>query len=256
MIDIWLLSDLHHDFEAFAWPKPPKHDLLVVAGDARDELHRSLRWVRASAPTEKPILYVPGNHDAWDCNWPQGLVAARSIAADLGIHLLAEGEACVINGVRFCGATLWTDFRLRPEEETTTCTKHDEGGCHDNRRIRVSGHDPRQWLAQDAIRTHFSHRTAIERWLGEPCDGPSVVVTHHAPHERSLPHGEWQHHCDGTYASDLTGLLVAETAPDLWLHGHTHTSRDYTVGRTRIVANARGYRNQNPNFNAALTVEV
>jgi hypothetical protein len=56
MVDIWLLSDLHDDFEAFTWPKPPKHALLVVAGDARDKIHRSLEWLRASAPTEKPIL--------------------------------------------------------------------------------------------------------------------------------------------------------------------------------------------------------
>jgi len=27
MVDIWLLSDLHDDFEAFAWPKPPKGEL-------------------------------------------------------------------------------------------------------------------------------------------------------------------------------------------------------------------------------------
>lgn len=107
--------------------------------------------LRASAPTEKPILYVPGNHDAWDCEWPHDLAAARGIAVNLGIHLLAEGEAFDIGAVRFCGATLWTNFRLRPGEEATTCANHDEGSCHDNRRIKVSERDPRRWLARDAM---------------------------------------------------------------------------------------------------------
>jgi len=41
MTDIWILSDLHHDFEAFAWPVPPRHDLLVVAGHTRRTAARS-----------------------------------------------------------------------------------------------------------------------------------------------------------------------------------------------------------------------
>ena len=151
MTDIWILSDLHHDFEAFAWPTPPQHDLLVMAGDACDQVSEALRWVRATAPTQAPILYVPGNHDAWRCTWPLDLAEARALAADLDVQLLADGETYTFNGIRFIGATLWTDFRLRPDAEETTRTKHDHGDIHDNRWITVSERGDQPWLAADAI---------------------------------------------------------------------------------------------------------
>jgi predicted phosphodiesterase len=46
----------------------------------------------------------------------------------------------------------------------------------------------------------------------------------------------------------------------LWIHGHTHDSFDYTVHRTRVVCNPRGYAkagtNENPRFDPDLIIEV
>jgi len=252
----WTVSDLHHDFAPFEWPAPPRHDLLVVAGDACDDVRKALPWVRATAPTRAPILYVPGNHDAFRCSWPKVLDEVRGIADDAGIHLLADGEAFVFNGVRFIGATLWTDFRLQPDEEETTRTMHDKGDIHDNRWITTSAADDRPWLASDASAAHQEHLDAIKRELATTHAGATVVVTHHAPHPRSLPEGAWRRHADAAYASDLTEFLEGSTAPDLWVHGHIHVFRDYVVGRTRIVANARGYRKQNPEFDPIYTITL
>ena len=36
--------------------------------------------------------------------------------------------------------------------------------------------------------------------------------------------------------------LIKAHQPDLWIHGHTHTSFDYRVGRCRVLCNPRGYR--------------
>jgi Icc-related predicted phosphoesterase len=44
--------------------------------------------------------------------------------------------------------------------------------------------------------------------------------------------------------------------PALWVHGHVHNSCDYRVGATRVVCNPHGYGLENPNFNAALVVEI
>jgi hypothetical protein len=40
------------------------------------------------------------------------------------------------------------------------------------------------------------------------------------------------------YTSDCSDLLENV---DLWVYGHTHESRDFKVGRTRIVSNSKGY---------------
>ena len=71
-----------------------------------------------------------------------------------------------------------------------------------------------------------------------PHAGPTVVVTHHAPHPRSLMAP--MDSLNPCYASDLT-WMVAKHAPVLWVHGHCHVPSDYTVEGTRIIANPRGY---------------
>jgi hypothetical protein len=50
----------------------------------------------------------------------------------------------------------------------------------------------------------------------------------------------------------------------LFLHGHTHETRDYTIGRTRIVTNGKGYGPwapheltwDNPNFDPNYVIEI
>jgi Icc-related predicted phosphoesterase len=36
-------------------------------------------------------------------------------------------------------------------------------------------------------------------------------------------------------------MIIRSRRPSLWIHGHTHESRDYRLGATRIVANPCGY---------------
>lgn len=67
------------------------------------------------------------------------------------------------------------------------------------------------------------------------------MITHHAPHLRSL-HVQWRtpefRLLNPAFASDLTPLL---SQADVWVHGHVHDSFDYEVGRCRVVVNPRGY---------------
>ena len=35
--------------------------------------------------------------------------------------------------------------------------------------------------------------------------------------------------------------FVESSGVPLWIHGHTHHNVDYTVGRTRVFTNQRGY---------------
>jgi hypothetical protein len=43
---------------------------------------------------------------------------------------------------------------------------------------------------------------------------------------------------------------------DLWSHGHTHDSFDYTVGRTRVLSNPKGYRDENKAFVPDLVLDL
>ena len=74
---------------------------------------------------------------------------------------------------------------------------------------------------------------------------------------------------DAAYASDLPAMLEGPHAPDLWIHGHIHRSVDYTVGRTRVLANPRGHdtshrrrdgawieKLENPAFDGGFILEI
>jgi hypothetical protein len=43
------------------------------------------------------------------------------------------------------------------------------------------------------------------------------------------------------FTSNLDALVERT---DLWIHGHTHDSYDYRIGRGRVVCNPRGYPNK------------
>ncbi|MGJ4913303.1 hypothetical protein ACQR10_06265 [Bradyrhizobium sp. HKCCYLRH2060] len=58
-----------------------------------------------------PIVMVMGNHEYYHRTYPEELTLVRAEAARFGVHLL-ENDVVVLAGVRFAGATLWTDHAL------------------------------------------------------------------------------------------------------------------------------------------------
>jgi Icc-related predicted phosphoesterase len=70
-------------------------------------------------------------------------------------------------------------------------------------------------------------------------DADTVVVTHHAPSARSVNPKYEGDYLNPAFASEILGADGVD-AP-LWIHGHMHDAVDYTVGKTRVVCNPRGY---------------
>jgi hypothetical protein len=69
--------------------------------------------------------------------------------------------------------------------------------------------------------------------------GPSaVVVTHHGCVPQAIKAGSENDILSAAYVGDCRDLLENV---DLWIYGHTHESRDFMVGRTRIFSNSKGY---------------
>lgn len=117
---IHVLSDLHLEFASFE-PPPTEADLIVLAGDTHIGL-RGVEWAARSF-TAQPILYLAGNHEFYGQNAPDLVAKLRERGRELGVTVLSDEEV-VIDGIRFLGATLWTDFEL-----------HDDSGFGKPRRI-------------------------------------------------------------------------------------------------------------------------
>jgi 3',5'-cyclic AMP phosphodiesterase CpdA len=260
---LWVWSDLHQEWGENAWD-PAAHapvggfDVAVVAGDVHVPLTRSLNWLAERLPGV-PVVYVPGNHDFW---WDRGeerytihdqLERGRERAAALGIHLLLD-NAMVVGGTRFLGGVLWTDFRLG-NYGLTHAFRSAQGrfGMVDYRRIRTGPRSRNRIEPGEVLAMHRATRAFIEAELAQHPDGPTVVVTHHAPHPDSLP----SPHVDLSwcYASDLIEMIL-EHGPDLWVHGHVHQSADYVLGRTRVLCNPSGHADERTGFVPDLCVEL
>lgn len=252
-----IFSDLHLEFWSFD-PPAVDADVIVLAGDI-GEGDAGMKWAREQFPRE-PIIYVVGNHELYEQRLPDAMADFTQTAQALGIHLL-ENQALVLDEVRFLGATLWTDYAIfaKNDEAVDRYMFAAKRLMNDYRVIR---HGPKRKKGRDRIQPTFVRemhrfsRTWLAAQLAEPFAGSTVVVTHHAPHEMSVPPRYAGRELTPCYASHLPELVRAPVK--LWIHGHIHDSIDYEVGGARVLSNPRGYKppNDNPAFDPELVVEV
>jgi predicted phosphohydrolase len=232
-----LLSDLHTGHHPYGAAEVCG-DVLLLPGDISDGATFSVATVGARYLAEgKPVLYTPGNHEFYGSRYPQGLRHLHRQCRAAGITLL-HNRTVVIDGVRFIGATLWTDFQLYGAQNQAVSEFHAKFGISDFSCI----FDGRGRVITPAMTAfwHAKSRRILEARLAEPFDGPTVVMTHHAPDEQSV-HPRWRgHKVNPAFASDLRAL-IRKYQPALWVHGHTHDSFHYLVGKTPVVANPQGY---------------
>jgi len=168
----------------------------------------------------------------------------------------------IVGGVRFIGATLWTDYALYRTTKPSMVLAGQTMPDHKLIRYReTSGHISR-FMPWHARAEHLLDRAFIETSLREPHDGPTVVATHHLPSSKSIFRMFQGHPLSPAFASDLEPM-IEKYQPALWVHGHAHHSNDYRVGATRIVANPKGYgpnpkrpRSENPLFDEKMIVEL
>lgn len=104
-----ILSDLHTEFADFVPEAGVDFDVCVLAGDIATK-GRSAAWA-AEAFAGKPVVLVLGNHDYWGSNLTKAVAQARADCESTQVQLL-HNNSVVIDGVRFVGGTLWTDYRL------------------------------------------------------------------------------------------------------------------------------------------------
>jgi len=257
-----VLSDLHLSRGELPLPDTDA-DLVILAGDLGRPAE-AFAWARR---VDRPVLYVPGNHEFYGGEMSAVLADMRARCAGTTIRVLDRDEI-VVDGVRFLGTTLWTDFMLFGDGEPRhMAMQAAQRFSHDFSRILV---DDRDAIREDgqAMRAFMPEDSALlfersARWLAErlatPHAGPTVVVTHHAPSPRSVHPRFDGSPINAAFVSQAEHLMRGDRVR-LWVHGHTHDSFDYRVDGTRVVCNPRGYArdgvDENPGFDPKLIVEL
>lgn len=252
---IQIFSDLHLDVAAI---KPitiaDGVDVVIVAGDTCEGAIRAFEHLRRIVPLAIPIIMVMGNHEYYRRFVPDELALAQKQAATFNIHLL-ENDNTVIGGVRFAGATLWTDYAIFGITNIAGVMNACANGMNDHRLI---GWRKQPWLRfrpQEAALLHHQSTAFLTELLATPFAGPTVVVTHHAPHWDSVLPRYRSDPVTGGFVSDLS-TFIETYQPHVWIHGHVHNSSDYRIGMTRVLANPHGYGNENSGFNGELVIDI
>ena len=260
MTRLLVLNDLHLEFGDIRLPLT-KADVCMLTGDIHTWTNSVISADRIAKRLDMPVVLIAGNHEPYrnpkvrGRDLPATIQALRTRAAETeGRVTFLEKNTAVIKGVRFIGCTLRTNWNLfgDPEAamEAARTTLEDFRG--------TTMTEPGVLYTPEHARE--DHRKAVqflEAELAMPHDGPTVVMTHHAPSARSISSEYKDDILSAGYASHLDEL-VARSGASLWAHGHLHNSSDYRIGGTRVICNPRGYSGYeiNSDFDPALVVEV
>jgi len=226
-----VLNDLHIEFEDF---EPPATDteVVVLAGDIGVGMG-GLQWAEKRFP-DRPVIYVPGNHEFYHHDITR--IEELKEQAPGHIHVLNDDQI-IIDGVRFLGSIMWTDFALFGEADKFFAMQAARQRMTDFSIIQNNG---QRFTPEDAIRLHTASRDWLAAMLAESFDGNTVVVTHHAPSSQSVHPRYARDLLTPAFASNLENLMEGDRAA-LWVHGHMHDTFDYDIHGTRVVCNPRGY---------------
>nr|WP_319397282.1 metallophosphoesterase [uncultured Carboxylicivirga sp.] len=246
---IQIISDIHQEF-GFNQFSFDNADIVVFAGDINLGV-KGISWM-VKEISNKPVIYVLGNHEYYKGSYPKTLLKIKEVAKGTNIHVL-ENESIEIDGITFHGATLWTDFSIfgNPIKYGIICQEK----MNDYKKIR---RDP-SYSRLRTIDTFNLHNQSIS-WLKKSLIGSktvtNIVVTHHAPSIKSLPDQYKEDPVSSAYASNLEDFII-EQKPQYWLHGHVHTPVRYKINETEVICNPHGYIDEKYNgYEKELIIEI
>ena len=281
-VNIQLLSDLHLESNPHFKPVPlPGADLLVLAGDIGSYQQGSLLTslgiadfglarfsplpvAQGGAAWPTPVLFVPGNHEYDGLDFEETGLRLRQTCERLGLIWL-ERESVVMQGVRFVGSTLWSDFDALSTREAARGDitlgqqlKAREKAFRAANYYLKKNHslcDGQPMLATEVRDQGLLAQAWLREALAQPFDGPTVAVTHFAPSLLSADPRYGLTPGTAGFCNSLDDLLPLAR---LWLHGHLHCPNDYVSQGCRVVANPLGYarKGEQESFRESLCITL
>jgi predicted phosphodiesterase len=257
-VNIQLLSDLHLESNPYFVAQPlPGADVLVLAGDIGSyQPNSSLTRLgiadfglarfsphpvsEGGADWPTPVLFIPGNHEYDGLEFEEATRQLRAACERWGLIWL-EQQSVVLQGVRFVGCTLWTDFdALNGDSLSAMLAGRDKAFRAANFYLRKnhSLRDGVPILAPEIRELGLQSHAWLRGTLAHPFEGPTVVVTHFAP---TLLSADPRYGLVPGTAGFCNALDDLMPAAQLWLHGHLHCPQDYLSQGCHVVANPLGY---------------
>jgi Icc-related predicted phosphoesterase len=230
----------------FSLPVIPNENemVLILAGDIMLAANPLRSFFENVCDRHKYVLYIAGNHEFYHSEYSKALDILDSFGNKYDNLIYGNNKRVVLDGTSFALTTLWSSFDNRNPNSMWNAQ------CHMND-YHIINHGSRKLQPID---TFYKFETSIEFLAETSID---VIVSHHAPSFQSVSPIYDTDKLNGAYASNLEELILDKQPKlKLWIHGHMHHTTDYYIGDTRILANPRGYGDENKFFNPNLLVEI
>jgi len=246
-VKLLVLSDLHFEHHRDGGQSfvrclaPPEDvDVCILAGDIAvgQGIPGALKLF---CSRYSKVIYVHGNHELYGttrkASHHHTLQAVRKFdnLTWLSPHDGLESGSVELDGQRFLGSTLWF-----PQTENQYW--HQMMDFH-----TIKGF--KEWV--------YEENETTQQLLTSHVGADDIVITHHLPTYQSVHPMYAGNPLNDFFVCDLEPLIVVKQ-PKVWIHGHTHTSLDYLIGKTRVVCNPFGYarREENAKFDFGRVLEV
>ena len=262
---IAVASDLHLEFQDILLENTDNADVLVLAGDictvkhfnSHPEMKKSYQaFFQNCSEQFKHVVYVVGNHEHYNYQFNYTVAdLKRKLAHYENIHVL-DNETFELEDKVFVGSTLWTDMN----NECPLTMNAAAFAMPDYRIVKYfDGVNYMKYTPEQSVRENKRSVEYIKQVIRNSTDRDHylekdvIVVTHHSPSHRSIaPEYKNEELMNGAFHNQLDYLMELADNIKLWIHGHTHTAFDYTIGITNVVCNPRGYPKENQHMNFKL----
>jgi DNA repair exonuclease SbcCD nuclease subunit len=265
-----LLSDLHLEFAPIDLPGG---DVLLLAGDIfvasnkrlNDTFHgeEAKYFFEDACAKYNKVICIAGNHEHYGNYYNTTHENIRNFFHKHDLKVVFLENSCFELNDEYVlfGSTFWTDFN----NNDFVAVQAAKNGMNDFRMISYENDNKSGSLSPfDTTEFNLTARNSLKMALEFYSTKKFIVMTHHLPDMLSV---------DAKYGNDPLNYAYANTGlkqfildnPRIkyWMHGHTHTSRDYIIGDCRVMCNPRGYAKpyrpeecENILFNVNHTLEI
>lgn len=195
------------------------------------------------------VIAVLGNHDNYGNNVSNQIAevstAIRKFCTKSNVTLLHAGLPYrVIEGITFWGDTLWSGLHLSDTNPLAHFTLRRSIADFSSILIK-SGNGPiRLFEPSDMLALNKHALKALKKFLSSGNLHKKVVITHFTPSMQSMD-DRFLGSSFNDYFHNNYDHLIEKCDVQYWFHGHTHISKDYMIGETRVLCNPVGYRGYN-----------
>ena len=240
---IRVLSDLHIDLNnKYPYNLSNKDIFTVICGDISGSVDTTCQWIDNNVHNG---LFVAGNHMFYN----EPYLTIEQIQKKYGIRYplnqpvsFLNNDYKIIDDIVFAGSTLWTDYGLFGAGSAELHKYYATRCMNDFRYGYIEKNGKIIRLNPEYCENAFQKAVQfIKNVCEKHRDKTIVVITHHAPSEKSLDKGRMEYEISPSFASNLENFILDYPNIKLWCHGHIHSFSDYQIGNCRIICNPRGY---------------